>query len=111
MYKTLKDNQRKPLCTTKFSTILLCIAFTNCHIINMHTSYSLHLIDCNLADGEYILVPEQGVAQEVGPEPALEPAIEDLPTPALEGKPRFLCITYSICYFTALNVCRLVLCT
>jgi hypothetical protein len=31
----------------------------------MHISYSLHLIDCNLADGEYILVPEQGVAQEV----------------------------------------------
>jgi hypothetical protein len=49
----------------------------------MHISYSLHSIDCNLADGEYILVPEQGVAQEV----AQEPAIEDLPTPALEGKP------------------------
>jgi hypothetical protein len=55
----------------------------------MHTSYSLHLIDCNLADGEYILVPEQGAAQEVAQEPASEPAIEDLPAPALEGKPRF----------------------
>jgi hypothetical protein len=55
----------------------------------MHISYSLHLIDCNLADGEYILVPEQGVAQEVAQEPAPEPAIEDLPAPALEGKPRF----------------------
>jgi hypothetical protein len=55
----------------------------------MHISYSLHSIDCNLADGEYILVPEQGVAQEVVPEPALEPVIEDLPAPALENKPRF----------------------
>jgi hypothetical protein len=26
---------------------------------------SLHSIDCNLADGEYVLIPEQGVAQEV----------------------------------------------
>jgi hypothetical protein len=55
----------------------------------MHTSYSLHSIDCNLAGGEYILVPDQGVAQEVAQEPAPEPAIEDLPALALEGKPRF----------------------
>jgi hypothetical protein len=55
----------------------------------MHMSYSLHSIDCNLADGEYILVPEQGVAQEVAPDPAPEPASEDLPALALEGKPRF----------------------
>jgi hypothetical protein len=47
----------------------------------MHISYSLHSIDCNLADGEYILVLEQGVAQEVVQEPAPEPAIEDLVTP------------------------------
>jgi hypothetical protein len=49
----------------------------------MHTSYSLHLIDCNLADGEYILVPKQGAAQEVAQEPAPEPAIEDLSAPAV----------------------------
>jgi hypothetical protein len=55
----------------------------------MHISYSLHSIDCNLADREYILVPEQGVAQEVVQEPAPKSAIEDLPTPALEGKPGF----------------------
>jgi hypothetical protein len=55
----------------------------------MHISYSLHSIDCNLADGEYTLVSEQGVAQEVVQELAPEPAIEDLPAPALEGKPRF----------------------
>jgi hypothetical protein len=52
-------------------------------------SYSLHSIDCNLADGEYILVPEQGVAQKVAPDPAPKPAIEDLSAPALEGKPQF----------------------
>ena len=55
----------------------------------MHISYSLHSIDCNLVDGEYILVQEQGVAQEVAQEPAPEPTIEDLPVLALEGKPRF----------------------
>jgi hypothetical protein len=46
-------------------------------------------IDCNLADGESVLVPEQGAAQEVAPDPAPEPAPEDLPATALEGKPRF----------------------
>ena len=56
----------------------------------MHVSYSLHSIDCNLADGEYILVPEQGVAQEVALDPAPEPVREDLPAPALEGKPQFM---------------------
>jgi hypothetical protein len=55
----------------------------------MHISYSLHSIDCNITDGEYILVSEQVVAHEVVQEPAQEPAIEDLPAPALEGKPRF----------------------
>jgi hypothetical protein len=55
----------------------------------MHISYSLHSIDCNLADREYILIPEQGVAQEVAQVPAPEPAIKDLPAPALEGKPPF----------------------
>jgi hypothetical protein len=55
----------------------------------MHISYSLHSIDCNLADGEYVLVPEQGVAQEVAPDLAPEPALEDLPAPASEGKPQF----------------------
>jgi hypothetical protein len=86
----------KPLRLTKetlvyhyLNTILLYLVFTKCHIINMHISYSLYSIDCNLADGEYILVLEQGVAQEVVQEPAPEPAIEDLPAPSLKGKPRF----------------------
>jgi hypothetical protein len=69
--------------------MLLCITVTIYHGINKHISYSLQSIDCNLADGEYILVPEQGVAQVVAQDPAPEPAIEDLPAPALEGKPRF----------------------
>jgi hypothetical protein len=55
----------------------------------MPISCSLHSIDCNLADGEYILMPEQDVAQEVAQDPAPERAIEDLPAPALQGKPRF----------------------
>jgi hypothetical protein len=42
----------------------------------MHISCSLHSIYCNLADVEYILVPEQGVAQEVAQDPAPEPAVE-----------------------------------
>jgi hypothetical protein len=70
-------------------TILPSIISTIYHVINKHISYSLHSIDCNFADGEYILVPEQGVAQEVDQDPAPEPAIEDVPAPALEGKPRF----------------------
>jgi hypothetical protein len=57
--------------------------------IYIYISYSLHSIDCNLTDRECILVPEQGTTQEVVQEPVPEPAIEDLPAPALEGKPRF----------------------
>jgi hypothetical protein len=65
-----------------------------------HT-YSLHSIDCNLADGEYVLVPEQGAAQEVAPDPAPEPAPEDLPAPALEGKPRFMHnLLFMLFYYT-----------
>jgi hypothetical protein len=30
----------------------------------MHVSYSLHSLDCNLADEEYVLIPEQGVVHE-----------------------------------------------
>jgi hypothetical protein len=56
----------------------------------MHISYALHSLDCNLADGEYVLIPEQGPDQEEDQEQASEAAIEDLPTaPAIEGKPRF----------------------
>jgi hypothetical protein len=56
----------------------------------MHVSYSLHLLGCNLADGEYVLIPEQGTVQEEDQEQASEAAIEDLPTaPAIEGKPQF----------------------
>jgi hypothetical protein len=52
----------------------------------------IHLIhlDCNLADGEYMLIPEQGATQEEAQEPAQEPTTEDLPAAsAFEGKPRF----------------------
>jgi hypothetical protein len=56
----------------------------------MHISYALHSLDCNLADGEYVLIPEQGSVQEKDQEQASEATIEDLPVaPAIEGKPRF----------------------
>jgi hypothetical protein len=56
----------------------------------IHISHSLHLLDCNLADREYVLIPEKGVVQEEVQEPTPEPATEDLPTaPAFEDKPRF----------------------
>jgi hypothetical protein len=56
----------------------------------MHISYSLNSLDCNLADGEYVLIPEQGAVHEEDQEPAPERAIEDLPAaPAIEGKPLF----------------------
>jgi hypothetical protein len=56
----------------------------------MHVSYSLHSLDYNLADREYMLIPEQGAVHEEDQKQAPETAIEDLPAaPAIEGKPRF----------------------
>jgi hypothetical protein len=56
----------------------------------MHVSYSLHSLDCNLADGEYVVILEQGAVHEEDLEPPPEPTIEDLPAaPLIEGKPRF----------------------
>jgi hypothetical protein len=56
----------------------------------MHISYSLNSLDCDFADGEYVLIPEQGAVHEEDQEQAPEIAIEDLPAaPAIEGKPRF----------------------
>jgi hypothetical protein len=71
----------------------------------MHVSYSLHSLDCNLADGEYVLIPEQGAIHEEDQEQASETSTEDLPAaPAFEGKPQFMHNHVYICYFTALNV-------
>jgi hypothetical protein len=47
----------------------------------MHISYSLHSLDCNLADGEYVLIPKQGAVHEENQKPAPEPAIEDVMEP------------------------------
>jgi hypothetical protein len=53
-------------------------------------SHSLHSLDCNLADGEYVPISEQGADHEEVQEPAPEPATKDLPAAlAFEGKPRF----------------------
>jgi hypothetical protein len=50
----------------------------------------LHSLYCNLADGEYVLIPEQGAVHEEDQELASEPAIEDLLAAlAIEGKPWF----------------------
>ena len=51
-------------------------------------------------------MPEQGAAKEVAPDPAPEPALEELPATALEGKPRFM-HNLLLCYFTTLNDCRI----
>ena len=70
----------------------------------MHISYSLHSLDYNLADREYVLIPEQGADHEEDQEQAPETATEDLPAaPAFEGKPRFLCITVFV-YATLLHL-------
>jgi hypothetical protein len=68
----------------------------------MHVPYSLHSLDFNLTDGEYVLIPEQGVVHEEDQEQAPETAIEDLPaTPAFEGKPRFMHNRlYMLLYYT-----------
>jgi hypothetical protein len=53
-------------------------------------TYSLHSLYCNLTDGEYVLIPEQGAVHEEDQEPAPGLAIEDLLAAlAIEGKPRF----------------------
>jgi hypothetical protein len=36
----------------------------------MHISYSLHSLDCNLADGEYVLIPKQEVVHKEDQEQA-----------------------------------------
>jgi hypothetical protein len=70
----------------------------------MHICYALHSLDCNLADGEYMLIPEQGSVQEEDQEQASEAAVEDLPAaPAIEGKPQFICITVLL-YATLLHL-------
>jgi hypothetical protein len=56
----------------------------------MSCMYLTHCIHCNLADGEYVLIPEQGAIHEEDQELAPEPTIKDLPAaPAFEAKPRF----------------------
>jgi hypothetical protein len=57
--------------------------------ISLYISY-IHSIDCNLADGEYVLIPVQEANLEESQEPAPETATEDIPAaPTQEGKPRF----------------------
>jgi hypothetical protein len=56
-----------------------CIIITKLHTMAyMYLIHCIHL-NCNLADREYLLIPEQGAAQEEVQEPALELATKDLP--------------------------------
>jgi hypothetical protein len=59
------------------------------HCISRHTYISLIAFITYLADGEYVLIPEQGDVHEEDQEPTPKPATTDLPAvPAFEGKPR-----------------------
>lgn len=54
------------------------------------SAYHPQTDDCNLTDGEYMLIPKQGAIHEEDQEPTPEPATEDLPAaPAFEAKPHF----------------------
>jgi hypothetical protein len=69
----------------------------------MHVSYSLHSLDCNLADGEYVLILEQGAVHEEDQEPAFEPVTEDLPAAQqLKASPGFMhnLFIYMLFYYT-----------
>ena len=88
-YTTKAFNSETKLCLANLVTSP-SIVVNKFAYYSIHVSYSLHSLDCNLADEKYMLIPEQGVAQEEVQEPALEPATKDLPAaPAFEGKPRF----------------------
>jgi hypothetical protein len=88
-YTTKTSNSKTKLYLANL-IISPCIIITTFAYHSIYISYSLHSLDCNLADGEYVLIPEQGVAQEEVLEPALEPPTEDLSAAsAFEGKPRF----------------------
>jgi hypothetical protein len=104
MTKKINDNIVKDERSFKFLACTRGIYVT--HIL-MH----LHSLDCNLADGEYVLIQKQEIQQEETQELAPEPVAEEpSAAPAFEGKTQFMHNNY-ICYFIALNVCRLVLCT
>ena len=50
----------------------------------------LHSLDCNFANGEYVLIQEQEAQQEEAREPASKLVAEEpSATLAFEGKPRF----------------------
>jgi hypothetical protein len=51
-----------------------------------------------------VFIPEQGSVQEEDQEQASEAAVEDIPAaPAIEGKPRFICIIVLL-YATLLHL-------
>ena len=88
-YATKTSNRRVWFYITNL-IISPCIIITKLHTIAyISLIHCIHL-DCILADGEYVLIPEPGVVPEEVQETAQEPATEYLPVAsAFEGKPRF----------------------
>jgi hypothetical protein len=85
-----KYTTRIPVVRINFTLSIWSFSYYYIAYHGIHISHSLHSLDCNLADGEGVLLPEQGAVHEEVQEPAPEPATEDLPAaPAVEGKPRF----------------------
>jgi hypothetical protein len=79
-----------------------CIIITKLRTIAYISLIHCTHLDCNLADGKYVLIPEQGAAQEEVQNPAPEPATEDLPAAsAFQGKPSFMHNRlYMLLYYT-----------
>ena len=104
-YATKTFNRRVRFYITNL-IISPCIIITKLHTIAyISLIHCIHL-DCNLADGEYVPIPEQGAAQEEIQELAPEPATEDLhAASAFEGKPQFYASPFM--YATLLHLtCR-----
>jgi hypothetical protein len=88
-YATKTSNRRVWFYITNL-IIPPCITITKLHTIAYISLIHCINLECNLANGEYVLIPEQGAAQEEVGELAPEPATEDLhAASAFEGKPQF----------------------
>jgi hypothetical protein len=69
----------------------------------MHISYHLYSLDCNLADGEYVLIPKQGAVHEEDKEPTPSLPSRISPQPQqLKASPGFMHnqFIYMLLYYT-----------
>jgi hypothetical protein len=89
--KAIEVNEQRMKLYLIYLIIHHTILIAKIEYLAIHISYSLHSLDCNLGDGEYVLFPEQGAVHEEDQEPASEPAIEDLPAAwQLKAIPSFM---------------------